>query len=195
MIGNLPEDHPFFPTLQKTMNSNTPSALSGSNLPIQVNSSRILYDMLHCALERKYKQLYIKSKLCELLALELDAYQQRTHLATPGKQSRIKPAEIERMHQAKEIILANMRSPCSLIDLAHQVGTNEAYLKKHFKEVFGMTVFGYLHEFKMKEAADLLTAGRSVSEVSHLTGYTHVSHFTRAFKKHYGINPKVFRHW
>lgn len=193
MIRCLPEEHPFLDVVQTNLASNKMAPMSSSNLFIQANSSRILYDILHCPLEGRYKQLYIKSKVGELLALELEAFEQRTKILTTNKATKIRPIDIERMHQARDIVVSNIQSPCSLIDLAHQVGTNDAYLKKHFKEVFGTTVFGYLHEVKMKEAKELLLSGKAVSDVAFLTGYKHVSHFTRAFKKHYGINPNKVR--
>jgi AraC-like DNA-binding protein len=193
MIKHLPEDHPFFTVLQRNMEKNIPAPMSSSNLFIQAKSSRILYDMLNCPLEGRYKQLYIKSKVGELLALELEAYEQRTNILHTRKHPRLKPEDIERMHQARDIIISNIQSPCSIIDLAHQVGTNDAYLKRQFKEVFGTTVFGYLHLFKMNEAKGLLQAGETVSQVAFLTGYKHVSHFTRAFKNHFGINPNQVR--
>jgi AraC-like DNA-binding protein len=193
MMKALPEDHPFFDVLQKNIADNKPALMSGSNLFIQAKSSGILYDMLQCPLEGRYKQLYIRSKVGELLALELEAFEQRTNVLNAGRHPKLKPADIERMHQVREIIISNIQSPCSLIDLAHQVGTNDAYLKRHFKEVFGTTVFGYLNEVKMKEAESLLLAGKSVSEVAFLTGYQHISHFTRAFKKHFGVAPKTLK--
>jgi AraC-like DNA-binding protein len=193
MMKHLPEDHPFFDVLQKSLSENKPALMSVSNLFIQSKSSSILYDMLNCPLEGRYKQLYVKSKVGELLALELEAYEQRANILNAGRFPRLKPSDIERMHQVRDIIISNIQSPCSLIDLAHQVGTNDAYLKKHFKEVFGATVFGYLHNIKMKEAESLLLAGRPVAEVAFLTGYKHVSHFTRAFRKHFGVNPNNAR--
>ncbi len=86
-----------------------------------------------------------------------------------------------------------MNNPCSLIDLAHQVGTNDAYLKKHFKEVFGTTVFGYLHDAKMREARKMLLEDKTVTEVAYHTGYRYVAHFTRAFKKYFGVTPNQVR--
>ena len=193
MMKHLPEDHPFFAVLQKNIADNSPAIMSVPNLFIQSKSSSILYDMLNCPLEGRYKQLYIRSKIGELLAMELEAYEQRANMLKAGKFYKLKPIDIERMHHARDIIISNMQSVCSLIDLAHQVGTNDAYLKRHFKEVFGTTVFGYLHNVKMKEAENLLLAGRPVSEVAFLTGYKHVSHFTRAFRKNFGVNPNKVR--
>jgi len=189
MVKYLPEEHAFFDMLQKNLEDNKLAAMSRANMLIPPKSSNILYEMLHCPLEGRYKRLYIQSKVGELLALELEAYEQKANIRVVTKHSRIKPTDVERMHQVRDIILSNLQSPCSLIDLAHQVGTNDAYLKRYFKEVFGTTVFGYLHTVKMEAAKVMLLAGKNVSEAAAFTGYKYVAHFTRAFKKHFGMNP------
>ncbi|MBP1650338.1 MAG: AraC family transcriptional regulator, partial [Bacteroidetes bacterium] len=105
----------------------------------------------------------------------------------------LKKADIDKMHHAKEIILKQLYNPCSLIDLARQIGTNEFTLKKGFKEVFGTTVFGMVSDIRMEEAKALLLSGeKNVTEISELIGYKHPAHFNTAFKKKFGITPGKF---
>jgi len=191
MLKHLPEDHSFFPVLAKCIEGNQPASMSELNLFIKAKSTAILYDMLNCPLEGRYKQLYFRSKLGELLALELEAFELKSNI--PNKYPKLRPIDIQRMHEVKSILISNIQTPLSLLDLAHQVGTNEAYLKRHFKEVFGTTVFGFLLFEKMKQSMELLAKGEPVSEVAMLMGYKYVSHFTRAFKKHFGVNPNQIR--
>lgn len=92
---------------------------------------------------------------------------------------------------AKEIILARLHDPLSLPDLAQQIGTNERYLKDHFKTMFGTTVFGFIHDVRMDRARELLGQGdKSVAQVARLLGYKHASHFSSVFKKQFGVTPK-----
>ncbi|HJU45805.1 MAG TPA: AraC family transcriptional regulator [Chitinophagaceae bacterium] len=194
MLRFLPEEHPFFPVFHKSLEKNIPALMSKANLSLRSKSNVILYDMLNCPLEGRYKQLYIKSKIGELLAIQLEEYEQSMRKGAPGAHAgALRQEDIVRMHHVRDIIVSNMNSPCSLIDLAHQVGTNDAYLKKHFKQVFGTTVYGYLQVIKMGEAKRLLMMGQTVSEVAYLTGYKHVAHFTRAFKKHFGVAPHTIK--
>ncbi|GAB3894379.1 helix-turn-helix transcriptional regulator [Spirosoma agri] len=52
------------------------------------------------------------------------------------------------------------------------------------------TVFGYLNQFKMEKAKDLLTAGQTkISAIARSLGYKHATHFTAAFKKYFGFLP------
>lgn len=195
MLPFLPKEHPLLNRLHYSMQQNESVIMSDSNFFLKAKSRTILYDMLHCPLEGRYKELYIKSKVGELLALELDAYGSHIKLNTGDvqKMPKLKQTDIDRMHQAKEIILANWQKPCSLIDLAHQVGTNDTYLKRHFKEVFGTTVYGFLQDAKMDMAKKKLLEGHNVSETAFLMGYKHAGHFTRAFKKYFGLSPNQVR--
>jgi AraC-like DNA-binding protein len=195
MLPFLPKEHPLLARLHRSMKEDESVIMSDSNLFLKARSRSILYEMLHCPLEGRYKELYIKSKIGELLAVELDAYGQQLSVnkSDVPKIPKLKRIDIERMHQVKDIVLSNLQKPCSLIDLAHQVGTNDTYLKRHFKEVFGTTVYGFLQETKMDMAKKMLLEGHNVSETAFLMGYKHAGHFTRAFKKYFGFSPNQMR--
>ena len=61
--------------------------------------------------------------------------------------------------------------------------------KKGFKEMFGSIIFDFYQSQRMEHAKYLLyEKGLSVTEVSALLGYSSISHFSTAFKKHTGIN-------
>lgn len=190
VMNFMPQEHPLFAIFTQSIAENAPIAMSKVNLPLQTTISTILYDMLNCPLEGRYKQLFLKAKTIELLAIQLSQYEKIAGIKKNALQSRtLKKEDVERMHLARDIIVQNINSPCTLIDLAHQVGTNDAYLKNHFKQVFGTTVYGYLQGIKMAHARELLAQGKQVSEVAYLSGYKHTAHFTRAFKKHFGFSP------
>jgi AraC-like DNA-binding protein len=183
----LPVDHPLYSVFTANREQNTSAAMSSFNLPLTPQISSILYQLLHCPLEHRYKQLYVKAKTMEILMLQLEQYEQLNSITS--RQPALKKEEIERMYLARDIILRNLDNPCSIIDLAYQVGTNENYLKTRFKQLFGTTVYGYLQHVKMEQAKEMLLQGKTVSEASYGAGYKHVGHFTRAFKKHFGFPP------
>lgn len=95
-----------------------------------------------------YKRMFLEAKVIELLLLQLEQF--ATHDCAVF--CSLKSADVEKMYHAKEIILNQLHIPCSLIDLARQVGTNEFTLKKGFKEVFGTNVFGMVGEMRMQHA-------------------------------------------
>jgi AraC family transcriptional regulator len=92
--------------------------------------------------------------------------------------------------RAREILLQHIGEPITIKELARKVATNECYLKKGFKEMFGTTVFDFYQGQRMEHAKYLLyEKSLSVTDVSALLGYSSISHFSTAFKKHTGLKP------
>ncbi|MBL0133369.1 MAG: helix-turn-helix transcriptional regulator [Chitinophagaceae bacterium] len=99
-------------------------------------------------------------------------------------------ADREKIIKAREILLQHIGEPLTIKELSRKVAINECYLKKGFKELFGTTVFDFYQSQRMEHARYLLyEKGLSVTEVSVLLGYSSISHFSTAFKKHTGLKP------
>ncbi len=96
----------------------------------------------------------------------------------------------ETIVRARELLLEHIGDPITIKELAKKVATNECYLKKGFKEMFGTTIFDFYQGQRMEHAKYLLyDKGLSVTDVSSLLGYSSISHFSTAFKKHTGLKP------
>ena len=99
-------------------------------------------------------------------------------------------ADRDKIIKAREILLQRIGEPITIKALSRKVAINECYLKKGFKEIFGTTIFDFYQSQRMEHAKYLLyEKGLSVTEVSHLLGYSSISHFSTAFKKQTGIKP------
>lgn len=96
----------------------------------------------------------------------------------------------EKIIKAREVLLQHIGEPITIKALSRKVAINECYLKKGFKEIFGTTIFDFYQSQRMEHAKYLLyEKGLSVTEVSMMLGYSSISHFSTAFKKHTGIKP------
>ncbi|MDQ3277515.1 MAG: AraC family transcriptional regulator [Bacteroidota bacterium] len=96
----------------------------------------------------------------------------------------------EKVARARDILLQQIGEPITIKQLSRKVAMNECYLKKGFKEMFGATIFEFYQSQRMEHARYLLyEKGISVTEVSLLLGYSSISHFSTAFKKHTGLKP------
>jgi AraC family transcriptional regulator len=96
----------------------------------------------------------------------------------------------EKIVRAREVLLQHIGEPLTIRELSRKVAINECYLKKGFKELFGTTIFDFYQSQRMEHAKYLLyEKGLSVTEVSALLGYSSISHFSTAFKKHTGLKP------
>jgi AraC-like DNA-binding protein len=99
-------------------------------------------------------------------------------------------ADREKINKAREILLQHIGEPITIKELSRKVAMNECYLKKGFKEMFGTTIFDFYQSQRMEHAKYLLyEKGLNVTEVSLLLGYSSISHFSTAFKKHTGLKP------
>ena len=96
----------------------------------------------------------------------------------------------EAITRARELLLQHIGNPITIKELSRKVATNECYLKKGFKEMFGTTIFEFYQSQRMEHAKYLLyEKSLSVTDVSALLGYSSISHFSTAFKKHTGLKP------
>jgi AraC family transcriptional regulator len=99
-------------------------------------------------------------------------------------------ADREKIVKAREVLLQHIGEPLTIKELSRKVAINECYLKKGFKEMFGATIFDFYQSQRMEHARYLLyEKGLSVTEVSVMLGYSSISHFSTAFKKHTGLKP------
>ncbi len=99
-------------------------------------------------------------------------------------------ADRVKVAKAREILLQKIGEPITIKQLSRKVAMNECYLKKGFKEMYGTTIFEFYQSQRMEHAKYLLyEKGASVTEVSLQLGYSSISHFSTAFKKHTGLKP------
>lgn len=192
----LPEDHPAAIHLQThhvsepafTRDIQNVIFFSEQHLHITPEINAILNGLENSAHTGFCERLFLESKVIELLAIKISQLEQQQ----PAP--RLKQEELDKMQEAREILIQHIDAPFSLRTLAHMVGTNEFNLKKQFKAAYGTTVYGYLNQYKMEQAKAMLLQGDSrVSEVSEKMGYKHATHFTSAFKKYFGYLPNKIK--
>lgn len=146
-----------------------------------------IYQILHCPYQGLTRWLFWESKVLELIALRLEQVSQINQAALSG----LRPDEIDRIHQASEILQQRLAEPPSLLELARLAGINDYKLKVGFRQVFGTTVFGYLRRHRLELARQLLNERQiSVSAAAAAVGYSSQGHFAAAFRKQFGLNPK-----
>lgn len=60
--------------------------------------------------------------------------------------------------------------------------------------MYGKTIFQYMQEYRVSEAARLLVEGEgSIMEIAARVGYENSSKFAKAFQKFTGLTPSVYR--
>lgn len=95
----------------------------------------------------------------------------------------------QRMLQAKDFLDSGAAEGLGLDDIARQMATNPVDLQRHFRQVWGTTVFAYLRERKLVQARIALEDGASVMMAAELAGYGSPASFATAFKRLFGVTP------
>ena len=150
----------------------------------------VLNQMFHYNLNPSIKNLYYKGKGYELLSLFFNRNEDPNAEQCPFL---IDEENVLKIKKAKEIIIANIAEPPGLQELADQIGLNLKKLKMGFKQIYGDTVYGFLFDYKMDYARQLLDSGSyNVNEVGLKIGYSTGSHFIAAFKKKFATTPKKY---
>lgn len=150
----------------------------------------VLSQLFHYHLNAFIKNLYYKGKGYELLSLYFNRSEDSNAEQCPFL---IDEENVLKIKKAKEIMILNMSEPPGLEALAEQVGLSLKKLKMGFKQIYGDTVFGFLFDYKMDYARQLLDSGSyNVNEVGLKIGYSTGSHFIAAFKKKFGTTPKKY---
>lgn len=66
------------------------------------------------------------------------------------------------------------------------------YFGDLIKEMTGDTAGNTIRRFVMKRAQELLISGHSISQTADELGFDYPQHFTRMFKRHYGLSPSDY---
>jgi len=184
---------PFFPLLDKFLEQvekGQPANLSEIDHFLSPGMIILVNQLLACSFQKEVARFYIESKVMELLIMALDHVSGDSIIA-PIKLSTY---DIERLHEAKDILLSDFENKISLVQLSRKVGINDFKLKKGFKYLFGSTVFDYQQSAKMEAAMkELKETNKPVEEIAYSIGYDFVSNFNVAFKKHFGFPPGYLR--
>ena len=78
--------------------------------------------------------------------------------------------------------------------LAEKLSLTESYVSAFFKQNSGKNITHYIEKVRMQKAKELLLdEGMSTAEISVAVGYNNPNTFYKAFKRHFGINPKAYR--
>lgn len=150
----------------------------------------VLEQIFSSAYTGSLRRFYLEAKCMELVTMRLDRL---CHESEVRSHPPLRNTDVERLHEARDLLIARSADPPSLHDIAATVGVNCNKLKYGFREVFGTTVFGYLRSLRLEEARHLLEDGdRSVTEVAFEVGYSSLSHFARIFKQTYGTSPRSY---
>ncbi len=150
----------------------------------------VLSQIMNYNLHPSIKSLYIKGKVYELISLYFNKSGDTDLEQCPFL---VDEDNVKRIRKAKEIMIARMAEPPTLVELSEEIGLSLKKLKEGFKQIYGDSVYSFLFDYKMEHARKLLESGHhNVNEIGLKVGYSTASHFIAAFRKKYGTTPKKY---
>jgi AraC-like DNA-binding protein len=95
---------------------------------------------------------------------------------------------------ALAFIAANALAPLSLADVARGIGRNRSHVADVVRRETGRSVGAWISEVRLDEARRRLEETDELIEViAERVGYADSTHFTRTFKRRYGLAPRAWR--
>ncbi|MCK2216865.1 helix-turn-helix domain-containing protein [Actinomadura sp. ATCC 31491] len=100
----------------------------------------------------------------------------------------------ERVRRVLAIIAARPAAPHSVASLARAVALSPSRLAHLFAERTGGTPMGAVRQARLRHAAGLLeVTDLDVGQVAAASGFASPFHFSRAFRREYGLPPREYR--
>jgi signal transduction histidine kinase/DNA-binding response OmpR family regulator len=118
-----------------------------------------------------------------------------------GKSLQLEPSSVEItsvdqkfIKRAIEIIEEHMDDPeLSVESFSRMIGMSRVSLYNKLKSLTSYSVQEFIFAIRLKRAAQLLKeSGMTVTEIAYSVGFKDPSHFSKLFKKQYGISPKAY---
>lgn len=95
---------------------------------------------------------------------------------------------------AAKAVNESFNGDITLESTAKQLSVAPQYLSSIFKQVLGTNFSQYLSDLRLSYAEKkIINSTKSITEICFEAGYTNFSHFSRSFKKKYGLSPREYR--
>jgi len=103
------------------------------------------------------------------------------------------PADAQRILQAMHYIRENYSEKLRVDEVARRVAMSPSHFAHRFQAVARISPMRFLRQVRLELARERLMVGARVSEVAVAVGFESPAHFTREFKRHFGMNPSMSR--
>lgn len=144
-------------------------------------------EMLYITDHAEASPLHLIGHLC----LFLDALIRSSSTQTLNQRPQLRDFYIQ---EAVTFMEQNYQRNLTVEEIAGVCRLNRSYFSKLFRDNLGCPPQEFLIRLRLAKAVELMkTTSSSIGDISALCGYPNQLHFSRAFKKRYGISPREWR--
>jgi AraC-like DNA-binding protein len=98
------------------------------------------------------------------------------------------------LQHAKQLVQQAAFSSTLIDEIAEELGISTFSLIRRFKKAYGISPHAWRMQIRANEAAKLLFGGTDLAEVAVSCGFSDQPHFTRVFKRVFGVTPGQYSH-
>lgn len=177
--------YPALEELEDKLDTGEAAVSFDNTIPVLVAEK--IYALLHTPFTMLTKE-YFRRLFREIVEIVFAGY-------TPSaKPASFNLHDISCIHAAKEYIDTHLLEHLTIAQLSRKAGINQLKLKKGFKSIYGIGVYGYQLQQRMLIAKTALEKTlKPIHQVARQSGYKSAANFSAAFKKIYGISPYRYR--
>lgn len=102
-------------------------------------------------------------------------------------------AQMDRLMPALMLVRDRYAEPLRVEDLAKACDLSLSSFFRIFRQHMQKTPQQHLHQWRLEQAAKLLTSHMTLSKIAQQCGFCDEFHLSRSFKQHYGVSPRIYR--
>lgn len=100
---------------------------------------------------------------------------------------------LNKMIQVQNKVIERIDDKPNLDELSRTFLLSTTELEQHFQIVFGQTISSYHQKHRIYKGRDLLVSKEmNAKEIAYELGYSDLPHFSRTFKKEFGLSPRAY---
>jgi len=162
-----------------------PFAFNQQSLRIDARAQALVMLLRHSLHKRSIEPLEAEGLALTLVARSLGPRTARIPGASYARRRLV--------DRAKVLLAGDLSQRWTLAGIAREIGGSPVYLTQVFQQVEGLPLYRYHLRLRLARALDLIAERDDLSGLAQDLGFSSHSHFSAAFKQHYGMTPAEFR--
>ena len=154
--------------------------------------ARLTSEVLNTRFKDAIRVNFVVNKATELILLALNHV---IYLSdTESFPLSLGPKDIQKVKQARHLVIENLADVPSVRDVSRAVGLNRNKLYYGFRNQFGMTISEFVKAQRLAEGYRLITETEMpIAQIAYRVGFLHQCNFSTAVKASYGLAPTQLR--